>query len=111
MIVVTSNCLDKNIPKMYDLVIEILRGTQWSDLQHLKTVVSGSAMDMMNSLAQSGHSYAMQSASAKLSASQRLNEVFGGITQIQFMNQFAAADEEVLKTLSEKLKVIPVVFC
>lgn len=90
---------------MYSLVTEIMRETQWSDIQHLKTVVSGSAMDMMNSLAQSGHSYAMRFASSKLSTSQHLNEIFGGITQIQFMNQFAAADDDTLTKLSQKLKV------
>ena len=91
---------------MYGLVTEIMNETLWDDLTHLQTVVTGAAADMMSSLAQSGHSYAMQAASSRLSASQHMNEVYGGISQIQLLNQQQNDIERVLPELAQKLKVI-----
>jgi Zn-dependent M16 (insulinase) family peptidase len=105
-LVITSNCLDSNIPKMYEMIQEVFTQTAWNDLPHLKTVIQGYAADLMNSLAQSGHSYAMQAASSKLSLSSSINEQISGITFVQFLNTCAKNVDTSLPEISSKLEEI-----
>lgn len=117
----SSNCLDStslsNARAMYALMTEILSETRWeNDLERLQTVITGMATSSSNSVAQSGHQYAMTMASKSLSEVGRLNEMLNGIEQVTFINGLAnrilsAAGEEeisiVLKEIAAKLKVNP----
>lgn len=106
MLVVSSNCLDDNIPKMYDLISEILNETKWDDSTHLKTVIAGTCTELMNSVAQSGHSYAMRAASSHLSLSQYYGELYSGISQVKFMGSLHSSIENMLPEITRALKEI-----
>lgn len=99
-----SSCLENDIDKMYDLLQEIIRETDFKNTDKLKTMIIGESTSLINSLAQSGHNYAMMHANASLTRGQSINEFFNGISQVYFMNQLAATEntEEIV----EKLKAI-----
>jgi len=99
-----SSCLENDIEKMYDLMQEVIRETDYKNIDKLKTLIIGESTGLINSLAQSGHSYAMMHANASLTRGQSINEFFNGISQVYFMNQLAA-NENCEETIA-KFKAI-----
>lgn len=106
MLVISSNCLDENIPKMYDLISEVMNETKWHDSTHLKTVIAGTSTELMNSVAQSGHGYAMRAASSHLSLSQYYSEIYSGISQVKFMGLMHSKIDSMLPEIIRSLKEI-----
>ncbi|ORX47272.1 hypothetical protein BCR36DRAFT_398494 [Piromyces finnis] len=95
-----TSCLQNDIEKMYNLMQEVIRETDFNNVDKLKTLIIGESTGLINTLAQSGHSYAMMHANASLTKGQSINEFFHGISQVYFMNQLAAnenCDETVAK--------------
>jgi len=99
-----SSCLENDIEKMYDLMQEVARETNFKNIDKLKTLIIGESTGLINTLAQSGHSYAMMHANASLTRGQSINEFFNGISQVYFMNQLAA--NENTEEIIEKFKAI-----
>ena len=106
MLVISSNCLDANIPKMYDVIAEVLNETNWNDLSHLKSVIASSSTELMNSLAQSGHGYAMRASSSLQSLSQHYSEIYSGIAQVKFMGHLHSNIDSILSETSDRLREI-----
>jgi len=103
-----SSCLEKDIEKMYDLMQEVARETDYKNVDKLKTLIIGESTGLINTLAQSGHSYAMMHANASLTRGQSINEFFNGISQVYFMNQLAANENtqeiiDIFKAISTLL--------
>jgi len=99
-----TSCLENDIEKMYNLMQEVVKDTNFKNIDKLKTLIVGESTGLINTLAQSGHSYAMMHANASLTKGQSINEFFHGISQVYFMNQLAATEncEEIV----DKLKAI-----
>lgn len=91
---------------MYDLISEIINDTKWDDSAHLKTVIAGTSTELMNSVAQSGHGYAMRAASSHLSLSQYYSEIFNGISQVKFMGLMHSKIDSMLPEIISSLKQI-----
>ena len=106
MLVISSNCLDANIPKMYDVIAEVINETNWNDLSHLKSVIASSSTELMNSLAQSGHGYAMRASSSLQSLSQHYSEIYSGIAQVNFMGHLHSNIDSILPETSDRLGAI-----
>ncbi|KAJ3041990.1 Mitochondrial presequence protease [Rhizophlyctis rosea] len=103
----STNALDTNVDKAYELLREVIEEAKWDDLEKLRTVILGSASDGTNSVAQMGHKYAMSAASRGLTGAGREEERVSGLEQVIFMNGLAKEDgEEELRGISEKLKQI-----
>jgi presequence protease len=58
---------------------------------------------MVNSVADSGHAYARRFASSTLTPAMSHSEVYGGMTQVDFMNKLANTED--LSDVISKLKV------
>lgn len=58
---------------------------------------------MVNSVADSGHMYARRYASSTLTPAMSHAEIYGGMTQVDFMNKLASTED--LSDVVSKLKV------
>lgn len=103
-LVFSGYALDRNIPDMFELLRTVLLETNWSQVSKLRTLVQGIASGFVNSLAESGHAYAMTFAAAHLTPAARAKEVFGGMTQVRLISHMAST--EFYNDALEKLKEI-----
>lgn len=88
-LVFSGFALDRNIPDMFELLRIILLETSWTHISKLRTLVQGIASGFVNSLAESGHAYAMTFAAAHLTPAARVKEVSGGMTQVRLISHMA----------------------
>lgn len=96
-----SNCLDRNIPRMFSLWLDIFEGPNFKNVDRLRTLINGIASDMAMSIADSGHAYAMSAAASSLTPAGRFGELFGGMSQVLFMKEIA--EKENLEEVSNNL--------
>ncbi|ORX53065.1 hypothetical protein DM01DRAFT_1322754 [Hesseltinella vesiculosa] len=103
-IALTGNCLDRNIDKMYSILLKLVQHTNFDDVEKLKTLIIGNASGMVNSIADAGHAFARTYAGSTLTSTLHVTEKMRGMTQVNFMN--ALANIEDLSSVSAKLKEI-----
>ncbi|KAH8556273.1 peptidase M16C associated-domain-containing protein [Umbelopsis sp. PMI_123] len=103
-IALTGNCLDRNIDKMFDILETLVHETNFDDTQKLRTLIAMNAASMVNSVADSGHAYARRYASSTLTPAMAHSEIYGGMTQVDFMNKLANTED--LSDVISKLKLI-----
>ncbi|KAF8983721.1 Mitochondrial presequence protease [Entomortierella lignicola] len=98
----SSYCLDRNQDHMYDLLGSLIRETNFDNVDKLRTLIQGSASGLSNSVADSGHVFARTNAGSRLTPAG--SELYGGMTQVQFMNNLS--QKEDLSEVSQRLKEI-----
>ena len=64
------------------IIIIFIGSVNMSDQGRLMTLVQMTAAGLANSIADTGHSYAMAVAASSLSPSSKLNEIMSGMTQV-----------------------------
>ncbi|KAF9315519.1 Mitochondrial presequence protease [Podila horticola] len=100
----SSYCLDRNQERMYDLLGSLVRETNFDNVDKLRTLIQGNASALSNSVADSGHTFARTNAGSHLTPAGNASELYGGMTQVQFMN--ALSHKEDLSEVSQRLKEI-----
>jgi Zn-dependent M16 (insulinase) family peptidase len=103
----TGYAFDRNIPDMYELLRMIIQETDFEGPEaekKIRELLQSSASGAINSIAESGHSYAMRFAEAGISPVGRLAEETGGLTQVKLMTTLAS--QESLSDVISKLKAI-----
>ncbi|KAF9114277.1 Mitochondrial presequence protease [Mortierella sp. AM989] len=100
----SSYCLDRNQDRMYDLLGSLIRETNFDNVDKLRTLIQGNASGLSNSVADSGHVFAMTNAGSRLTPVGYVSELHGGMSQVQFMN--ALSQKEDLSEVSQRLKEI-----
>ncbi|CAB4489551.1 hypothetical protein RhiirA1_492643 [Rhizophagus irregularis] len=103
-LLITSHSLDRNINHMYDILKQLLCETNFDNVDKLRTIIYANATNMMNSVVESGHQYASTFAGSKLIPTMSKAEIYGGMTQVHFMNKLAANED--FDTIIQKLKEI-----
>lgn len=100
---VGSYCLSKNIQDMFNLMGEIIINHKMIDVNRFKMLLENYMSDLSIGIANSGHMYAMQSASGLVSDSGKLKESLVGIEHIAVMKALIQnnSPEEILKQLRE----------
>ncbi|KAF2710530.1 mitochondrial presequence protease [Pleomassaria siparia CBS 279.74] len=102
--------LDRNVPDMYELLRTIIMETDFDGSEaekNLREILQSSASGAINSIAESGHSFARTFAEAGLTPVGRLNEQTGGLTQVKFTTGLASRPStESLNDVVQKLKAI-----
>ncbi|KAF8455042.1 peptidase M16C associated-domain-containing protein [Kalaharituber pfeilii] len=83
-------CLDSNLAAMYELLRTVLTETDFDQPTKLNVLVQGIAGGFVDTLAESGHSYARLFAGAHLTPAGKLSEVTGGMTQVRLLSNLAA---------------------
>ncbi|KAI7819328.1 peptidase M16C associated-domain-containing protein [Gamsiella multidivaricata] len=100
----SSYCLDRNQDHMYDLLGSLIRETNFDNIDKLRTLIQGNASGLSNSVAESGHAFARTNAGSRLTPAGHASELYGGMTQVQFMN--VLSQKEDLSEVSQRLKEI-----
>lgn len=98
---------DRNIPDMYELLRTLIQETDFDGPEaekNIRELLQSSASGAINSIAESGHSYAMRYAEAGITSVGRLAEETGGLTQVKLMTKLAS--QESLADVISKLKAI-----
>lgn len=98
---------DRNIPDMYELLRTIIQETDFDGPEaekKIRELLQSSASGAINSIAESGHSFAMRYAEAGISPVGRLAEETGGLTQVKLTTSLAS--QESLADIIQKLKAI-----
>lgn len=96
-----SNCLEKNTSKMIELIQESFNYCNFDDLVKMQSLLSSTRASAINSIADSGHLYAMMHSASNLSLSSKLHEEMEGISQALHLN---AICKESIESMAEKLK-------
>ncbi|KAJ1973909.1 Mitochondrial presequence protease [Dimargaris verticillata] len=102
----TSHCLDANVPRMYQLIQEIVQETDFGKTDRLKTLIVGNASGLWNSIADSGHIYARTLAMADLSPLGHRANVYQGFDQLALLSQLTA--QASLSDVATKLKQLSI---
>ncbi|KAJ1721324.1 Mitochondrial presequence protease [Coemansia erecta] len=97
-----SHCLDAHIPRMYELVLELLRDTNFGNTDRLRALVGAQASAMFNDVAGAGHAYARRLAASTLSPEAHAQEAFAGLAQVRFIGELARLQD--LAPVVEKLR-------
>ena len=102
--------LDRKVPSMFELLRTVIIETDFDSTEaqaKIRELLSSSASGAINSIAESGHSFARTFAEAGLTPVGRLNEQTGGLTQVKLTTSLASrSPEESLSDVIEKLKTI-----
>ncbi|XP_074650710.1 presequence protease, mitochondrial-like isoform X2 [Tubulanus polymorphus] len=100
-IIFSSYCLNRNTSDMLDLLLKIFHRLDLSDTNRLVTLIGMTAADMANSLADSGHRFAMSLASGNLTHASHINEQWNGVSQVTLMKDIAKMSDhsEILTKL------------
>lgn len=102
--------LDRNIPELYTLLRTIIMETDFDGPEtekKIRELLQSSASGVINSIAESGHSFARNFAEAGLTPVGRLTEQTGGLSQVKLTAGLAARPtSESLSDVIAKLKAI-----
>uniref|UniRef100_A0A672P090 Pitrilysin metalloproteinase 1 n=1 Tax=Sinocyclocheilus grahami TaxID=75366 RepID=A0A672P090_SINGR len=88
-IILSSSCLERNLPDMFQLWSDIFNCPRFDDEQRLRVLVMMSAQELSNGISYSGHMYAMTRAARSLTPTADLQEAFSGMDQVKFMKRIA----------------------
>ncbi|XP_066511375.1 presequence protease, mitochondrial-like [Hoplias malabaricus] len=88
-ILLTSSCLERNLPDMLHLWSELFNSPRFDDEERLRVLVMMSAQELSNGISYSGHMYAMARAARSLTPASDLLETFTGMDQVKFMKRMA----------------------
>ncbi|KAJ2523427.1 Mitochondrial presequence protease [Coemansia sp. RSA 1939] len=99
-----SHCLDHHIPAMYDLVLELVRETNFDNTNRLRALLNALSTNMFNDVADSGHLYARRLSASTLTPEMQANESLHGIAQVKFISDLARLKD--LAPVIEKLKQV-----
>ncbi|CAJ0636290.1 329_t:CDS:10 [Entrophospora sp. SA101] len=83
---IASHSLDRNINHMYDFIRYLIQETNFDNVAKLKSIIYSNATNMPNAVVESGHEFAKTYAASTLTPSLNLTEIYGGMTQVNFMN-------------------------
>ncbi|KAI9309488.1 peptidase M16C associated-domain-containing protein, partial [Cunninghamella echinulata] len=103
-VMITGNCLDNNIGKMYNLMSQLIQETNFDNINKLKTLIKSKTSYLNNSIINSGHAYASTYSSSTITPASASNEILTGLSQIKFMNKLNTLAN--LSDVVEKLKYL-----
>ncbi len=80
-----GKALDRNVEKLFEIIQEFIQYADFSDTQRLKQLLYQSKAQLESSIVGNGHRYAILLASRNLTHGSKINEIWSGITQYQFI--------------------------
>jgi Zn-dependent M16 (insulinase) family peptidase len=93
-------CLDEKIAPSLDLALRLISEADFSDLRRINDLVLEMKNEIDSSLAPMGHVYASGRAGRFKSRSKQIEEIWNGLSQIDFVHRLVKFDtEEIVKKL------------
>ena len=100
-------CLDEKIAPSLDLALRFINEADFSDERRINDLVLEMKSEMASSLAPMGHIYASNRAGRNNSYSRKIEERWGGLSQVEFIHRLAQMETaEVVKKLQYLQKKI-----
>ncbi|MDR2597665.1 MAG: insulinase family protein, partial [Treponema sp.] len=100
-IIFRLKCLDEKIAPSLDLLLRLVSEADFSDYRRINDLVLEVKSEIDSSLAPMGHQYASRRAGRFNSRSRKIGEIWGGLSQIDFIHRLA---EYEISTVTEKMK-------
>jgi Zn-dependent M16 (insulinase) family peptidase len=88
-IIYRLKCLDEKAAPSFDLALRLLLEADFSDERRIRDLALEMKNELDSSLAPAGHSYASGRAGRFASRSRQVEEIWGGISQIEFAHRLA----------------------
>lgn len=92
-ILIESYCLDQNVNDMWKLWLELFNNVKLSEIERFKTLVKINAADLINGIADLGHTYAMSSAASLVSPVMKFKENLSGMEYVLKMKKIAQTQD------------------
>ncbi|KAF4519114.1 hypothetical protein B566_EDAN010536 [Ephemera danica] len=105
-VLLSSVCLDRNVPKMLELWHELLSFPSFNDKDRLETLIKATAAETSNGIAHSGHRYAMLNSSSRLTLASQRREQLSGLQFISKIKEFSSAGKEQMNEILENLQQV-----
>ncbi|MCL1992480.1 MAG: insulinase family protein [Spirochaetes bacterium] len=97
-------CLDEKLAASLDLALRLISEVNFSDTRRLKDLTLEMKNEYAASLAPMGHSYAAGRSGRFFSRSRHIDEIWGGISQLEFVMRLADFDIEAVAAKMNDLK-------
>jgi hypothetical protein len=88
-----SAALNRNLEKSFELWDKILTNPRFNDTARLKTLVGNTLHAMQSSMVDSGHSYASALGSARLTGRGKVEELWRGVSQFNFIKSLHETED------------------
>jgi len=95
-LVLSSFSLERNVPAMLGLWANLFTDADWTDADHLKTLLLTLESDFRDSLVDDGHLFARRFAASRLSTLGSTEESWEGVTQARVISELLAGDLDQL---------------
>ena len=95
----SSKTLSKNQENMIDLVEQISSGWNFSDLERVDSLLKQKSNALLNTINESGHTYAATLAKRGFSFGSLLDETYGGVSNVQTARKLSQYGKKELKKL------------
>lgn len=107
-LLLSSHCLDRNLPEMFRLWESIFNKLRLQDENRVETLLRQLVGELSNSLTHAGHKYAMAHAASSLTPTAQLKEMDEGISYIRRVKAIAETNQfepllDTMKDIAEHL--------
>ncbi len=106
LITLDSKCLMRNVGSTIEIIDELLAGVDFSDFERLKQLLGEYRAGLESMIVHNGHRLALSLSSRKFRPASALDEMWGGVQQIQTIRSLKDATPVQLQDLSENLNRI-----
>ena len=99
----SSKYLPENVNEVSELMFEIFNDTIFDDEKRIKELMFQNFMGIQQSIVESGHRYAMLSASSTHNKLSLVNEITGGLSSLYKFAPFVSNNEQATKQATENI--------
>lgn len=86
-VLISSHCLDENLPKMLDIWNEIFSKPNFENSERMAMLLNNYCSSLSNGIIDSGHTYAMQAARSLISSVDECKESLLGLRHVMIMQE------------------------
>jgi Zn-dependent M16 (insulinase) family peptidase len=106
LVSIKGKALVRNQAPMFEILADLCRAPDFTDLKRLHTVINQIKTSLENSIPGAGHSYAARSAASGLTTAARLRELWNGLEQIRLVKQLAEKTPDELGGFAGQMKTL-----
>ncbi|KAJ2314837.1 Mitochondrial presequence protease [Coemansia sp. Cherry 401B] len=99
-----THCLDTHVDRMLELVLELVRETNFGNTARLRALLAAMATNMYNDVASSGHAFARRLAASTLTPEMSAVEQLNGLAQVRFLGDLRRSGD--LENIAQRLSQV-----
>lgn len=102
-LVISSKALNRNQGPLFDLASLLMGPRKFDELSRIQDLIVQRSNNLVNSIVQNGHTYAVSLASRSFAKSSMIEELYNGIHQVKFMKSLGVPSESDLQAIVHHL--------